>query len=85
MLCESLNVVIKLIGACTTISNFCFVIKYMRMSLHEALYVDFADLADFTDGYSLMINTYRWHIITTSHGHNREKFSVAMLADFGAT
>lgn len=55
------------------------------MSLHEALYVDFADLADFTDGYSLMINTYRWHIITTCHGHNREKFSVAMLADFGAT
>lgn len=91
--------IVKFIGACTTTPNLCIVMEYMQMSLHEALHVDCADLADFTDGDRLMMITQTLTGLEYLHDkkvahcdiksrnvlidHDGEKFTVAKLTDFG--
>lgn len=91
--------IVKFIGACTTTPNLCIVMEYMQMSLHEALHVDCADLADFTDEDRLMMIMQTLSGMEYLHDkklahcdvksrnilidHDGEKFTVAKLTDFG--
>ncbi|XP_061175184.1 cyclic GMP-binding protein C-like [Saccostrea echinata] len=91
--------IVKFIGACTTTPNLCIVMEYMQMSLYEALHVDSADLADFTDEdrLAMIMQTLTGleylHEKNVAHcdiksrniliDHDGEKFTVAKLSDFG--
>ena len=91
--------IVKFIGACTTTPNLCIVLEYMQMSLHEALHVDCADIADFTDEDRLMMITQTLTGLEYLHSkdvahcdiksrnilidHDGEKFTVAKVTDFG--
>ncbi|XP_062600557.1 uncharacterized protein LOC134262183 [Saccostrea cucullata] len=91
--------IVKFIGACTRTPNLCIVMEYMHTSLYEALHVDCADLAEFTDEDRLAmirqtLTGLRYlHEKNVAHcdiksrniliDHDGEKFTVAKLSDFG--
>lgn len=91
--------IVKFIGVCIIILDFCIVLEYMQMSLYEVLYVDCVDLVDFIDGDCLMMiiqiligleYLYEKKVVycdiklrNVLIDYDGEKFIVVKLIDFG--